>query len=42
MQRLRISLLLSLLSASTFAATWTGNGGNTLFNNTANWDGGGK
>jgi autotransporter-associated beta strand protein/T5SS/PEP-CTERM-associated repeat protein len=40
MQRLRINLLLSLLSASSFAATWTGNGGNTLFNNTANWDGG--
>ena len=40
MQRLRICLLLSLLSASTFAATWTGNGSDTLFNNTANWDGG--
>jgi autotransporter-associated beta strand protein len=40
MQRLRIGILLSLLSTSTFAATWTGNGSDTLFNNTANWDGG--
>lgn len=40
MKRRHIGLLLSLLTTSTFAATWTGGGGNTLFNNTANWDGG--